>query len=79
MKVIGEIIRCREKEFSNGQMEESMKEIISMTKNMDSVVFGGLMDENTKVNGKEAFSMEKANIKVKMVLGKKVDGNLESV
>ena len=78
-KVTGRTIKWMERVFSNGQMAGSMRETTIMTKNMDSVVCGGQMDDNTRVNGRTEFSMDRANTKVVTVSGNRVVGNSASV
>ena len=79
MKDIGRITRWKEKESSNGLMEEFIKEITSTTRNMASVEFGGPTVESTKASGKVEFNTGKANTKEKTVPGKKADGNTANV
>ena len=45
-----------------GRMEEDMKVTIKMIRKMVTVYIYGLMEENTKENGKMANNMEKVNI-----------------
>jgi hypothetical protein len=49
--VNGEIIKCMAKEFSRGQTVESTKESMWKIRSKDKVLFTGLMEENTLVNG----------------------------
>lgn len=58
-RVNGKTIKCMVKEFTNGQMEESMTESISMIRSMDLESTVGLMERSTKENGIKGSSMER--------------------
>ena len=55
----GKIIKCMVLVSLHGQMEESMKEIIMMTRNKEEVSLHGLITENMMVSGTMENSMEK--------------------
>ena len=59
MKDIGNKIICMVKDFTNGLMVASMKEIILKTRRMDLEFILIQMAELTKVNGKTENNMEK--------------------
>lgn len=54
--------KWRVKELSLGQMVESMKVTIKMTRNMDMVPSNGLTEESILVNGAKANNTAKASI-----------------
>lgn len=62
MMDLGEQITCMVMVFIYGKMEEDMKVIMSMTKNMDLEFMFGQMVENMKVIGQMANRMDKGNI-----------------
>ena len=58
MKENGNIIKCTVMGKFNGQMDESIKDIIKMIKSMGKELFIGLMVGNTQETGKMESSME---------------------
>lgn len=76
MKAIGKTIKCMEKVFLNGLMEESIKESMFKTKNMVLEEFNGLMEKYIKDNGNKECSMDKVNTKEEMGYGDKVIGKM---
>ena len=62
MRVIGIETKCMVKVKLFGKMEENMKAIINMTKNMVTESSSGTTAEDTKVTGKMANSTEKVSI-----------------
>jgi len=78
-KDTGKTIKCMEKVFSSGQMEECMKETISMTKSMVLGESAGLMAESTKASGRMALSTGRESTKEKTASGKKAAGNAANV
>lgn len=51
-----------DKDCTNGLMEDNIKEVIEMIKNMDMVYIPGLMVENIVENGKMIKDMGKVSI-----------------
>ena len=66
-----------EKVFSDGQMVEYIKEIISKIRSTDLGEYNGLMVKFTKVNGKRECNTVRENTKAKMEYGEKVIGRTE--
>lgn len=60
--VIGKIIKCMDRVYSFGLMEEDMKENILKTKRQAMESFTGLMEENMQVNGDQESNMEEAHL-----------------
>lgn len=76
MKVIGKIIKCKEREFLHGLMEENMSDNIQMTKNRVMEFFILKMEEYIKVNGIKVNNMVKEFIR-KMILSNRECGKIE--
>ena len=55
---IGSKIKWMEKDYSNGQMVASMKEISTMTKSMDKALSNGEMVANIVGNGRSVNNMD---------------------
>ena len=66
MKEIGSITKCTDMGKQNGQMEESTKVSIKMTKSMEQAHFTGRMVGNISASGKTGSSMGEENITFKM-------------
>jgi hypothetical protein len=61
-KVLGRTIICTAMEYMLGEMEESMKGIMSKIRNTVMGSIYGLMEENMKVTGLMENNMEKESI-----------------
>ena len=73
-KVIGKMIYKMVMAWKLGLMVLNMKAIIKKEKNMDKVLFNGLMEEVTEVNGLMENNMVKVIIKVVKELKDLVNG-----
>lgn len=61
-RVIGLTIKCTAEEFTNGTMDDLMKENIKMIKRMGSGATLGPMAKNTSVNGNKVEEMGEARL-----------------
>lgn len=61
-KETGSIIKCMERDSTNGKMEECILGNISMIKSMDLGHIRGLTDANTQDNGQTANDMEEGRL-----------------
>jgi len=74
MKAIGSKIICMDKDFTSGQMVESMKVAISMTKKKASESILTQMDDVIEETGKMVNSMAKEYSSVQKVFKEKASG-----
>ncbi len=51
MKVSGRMVKCMEKDYIFGRMEENIKDSICLIKSMDTVNIIGLMEKYSKGHG----------------------------
>jgi hypothetical protein len=58
----GKIIKCKEKVYSNGRMEENIKVIMIMIRKVDSEYSPGQMEGNMKETGFKVNKMVLENI-----------------
>ena len=79
MRDIGRITKWKVRDFSNGLMEEFIREIILMIKSMGLEEYGGLTVENIKASGREECNTVRVNIKEETVLGNRVVGSTVNV
>ena len=64
IKVNGEMEKCMEREFTNGQTEKSMKGTTKTTKNMGLAYMNGRRAKNTKENGTKEANTEKGSLQI---------------
>lgn len=75
--VNGKIIKCMEKAFLNGQMEEFIKANISKTKSMALELSHGQMVDRMQAIGTKAFSMAVEQLEILTEASKKESGKME--
>ncbi len=77
MKGTGGIIKCMERDFLNGLMEECTLGNTFKTKNMGLEGSNGLTAESMKDSGEKVFNMDKVKLREVMVLRDKDNGKME--